>query len=296
MPKLVGTSTRVVEIDGVMTIHELAGNVASRDDTLSIAKVTVSQPTAEPWLTLDYDEWICVLSGRLELHSSGSVLTVRAGETAFVAQGERFRPVFPVGGTEYIPVCLPAFKPERCLREEEGVSEVSNKLRELHSAAGVSGSTGTTTAAAAAQNNDEDSTTTDQLYHMCQASLWNDALVSRTAYFPPTFETDGHFTHATAVPARLLATANHFYTHVAGDWLCVELSQTALHQIGIATRFEEPKPVGATATDPQWTDEWQCPHIFGGIPAFLPGVVKQTYQMKRDDQGNFLSIEGLTDR
>lgn len=30
------------------------------------------------------------------------------------------------------------------------------------------------------------------------------------AYFPPTFASDG-FTHATAVPSRLLDVANHFY-------------------------------------------------------------------------------------
>ena len=41
--------------------------------------------------------------------------------------------------TEDIPVCLPAFKPERCLREEEGVSDVSIVLMKgSASAMGVS--------------------------------------------------------------------------------------------------------------------------------------------------------------
>ena len=175
MPKLVGKATRVVEAGG-LAIDELAGNVASRgDDTLSIARVVVSQaPSSEPWLTLDYDEWICVLKGAVELHhfpepassssaTAATVLTVQAGETCFVAKGERFRPVFPVADTEYVAVCLPAFKPERCQREEEegAVSEVSTKLRELHnSSSSTPVATTTCTSAPAAAG--------DQLYHMCQ--------------------------------------------------------------------------------------------------------------------------------
>jgi hypothetical protein len=50
---------------------------------------------------LDYDEWIAVIKGTVELHHSQNdndgqvqVLTAHAGETVFVAKGERFRPVF----------------------------------------------------------------------------------------------------------------------------------------------------------------------------------------------------------
>ena len=121
MPTIIGKSVTVVESeDGALIIEELAGNVATRDDTLSIATVTVSKPTREPWLTLDYDEWICVTSGKIVLHyEQDKVLEVNKGQTVFVGKGERFQPVFPVGGTSYIPVCLPAFRPDRCIREEE---------------------------------------------------------------------------------------------------------------------------------------------------------------------------------
>ena len=127
---------------------------------------------------------------------------------------------------------------------------------------------------------------------MCQKSLWEAALKAKEAYYPPTFVQDGNFTHATAVPQRLVETANHFYTQSPGDWICVEMSQSALQKVGIVTLFENPKPVGETAVGSTWS-EWRCPHIFGGIPAFLPGVVQRTYAMKRDENGNFLSIEGL---
>lgn len=284
MPKLVGLSTCVVDHNGIR-IDELAGNVASKEDTLSVARVTVSEPCSEPWLTLDYDEWICCLKGKMDLHygDEGKFLEVKAGETCFIAKGERFQPVFPEPGTEYIPVCIPAFKPERCHREEEGVSAVSLRLRELHGNAKSTGEASPTNA----------TTDTDKLYHMCQKSLWESALASGKAYFPPTFAEDGNFTHATAVPARLIETANHFYTAVVGDWICVEMSKQALENVGIVTVFENPKPVGETDVGSTWS-EWRCPHIFGGIPAFLPGVVHGTYPMKRDDKGTFLLIEGLT--
>ena len=62
---------------------ELAGNIASKSDRISIAFVKASAGTAgavalhgewlntmrlrtlaEPWLTLHYDEWICVMKAR----------------------------------------------------------------------------------------------------------------------------------------------------------------------------------------------------------------------------------------
>ncbi|KAG7359814.1 mannose-6-phosphate isomerase [Nitzschia inconspicua] len=282
MPKIIGKSVTVVQ-DGGLCIDEFAGNVATKDDTLSIARVVVSKPASEPWLTLDYDEWLCVVRGEIELHyGDGEILTVKAGETCMISKGERFRPVFPVGDTEYIPVCLPAFKPERCHREEEGVSETSKKLRDLHSNGAVPPCSSSSVV------ND-----VDRLFHMCQKASWEAAVASGEAYFPPTFEADGGFTHATAVAERLIETANHFYTSSQGDWICLELSKEALKKVGIITRFEEAKPVGGTATGTQWSS-WVCPHVFGGIPTQLSGIVTNIYPMKRDSEGTFLSIEGVS--
>jgi len=296
MPKIIGKSQTVVSHDG-LTIDELAGNVATSSDTLSIAHVHVTHPTAEPWLTLDYDEWICVTHGLIELHyetegQGMQVLTVQKGETVFVEKGERFRPMFPQGDTSYIPVCLPAFRPDRCLREEEeGASDVTKKLRELHGMEGGS------------EKKDEeeepvqtDVPTKDILYHMCQKSKWEEAVSSGKAYFPPTFEEDGQFTHATAVPARLITTANHFYTQTTGEWMCLQLSRSALTNVGIVTKDEGALPVGEQSTSEEWEDKgWICPHIYGGIPTMSSlGVVTKTYKMIRDEEGIFLNIEHLT--
>jgi uncharacterized protein (DUF952 family) len=298
-PKVIGKSTRVVDSDG-LTIDEFAGNVGSQQDTMSLALVRVSKPCSEPWLTLDYDEWIGVLKGVIEFHyvdeSSGTETKVvaKAGETVFVGKGERFRPVFPEGGTEYIPVCIPAFKPERCQREEEGgfnTSVVAQRLQKLHMES--------STPKPDSMNNSaqEADSQPDTLYHMCQKDLWDSAVKSGKAYFPPTFEKDGNFTHATAVPERLLDTANHFYTSSSGAWICLQLSAQQLKDsCGIITTFEEPKPVGEQEVQEDWTSsQWVCPHIYGGIPVSIPGIVTHTYEMKRDEMGNFLSIVGLTD-
>jgi len=288
MPKLIGKAVRVVEHDG-LAIDECAGNVATNEDTLSIAHVTVAKPTAEPWLTLHYDEWLCVRKGSLELCSEGAngktVLKVHAGETAFVAKGERFRPIIAEADTEYIAVCSPAFKPERCIREEEeGTSDVSTRLKDLHSS-----DADASTAGVPAENHDDITT----LYHMCQKSLWEDVSKSGEAYFPPTFEKDGMFTHATAVPSRLIETGNHFYTSVTGEWICLQLDRSALHKLGIRTIFEEAKPVGEIKDNDHWN--WICPHIYGGIPTSVDGVVTKIFDIQRNDDGKFLSINGLTD-
>ena len=288
MPKILGKAVRVVEHDG-LTIDEFVGNVGSNDDSVSIAHVKVSEPASEPWLTLDYEEWICVLKGKMDLYSpSGEVITVNAGETAFIDRGERFRPVFPVADTEYIPVCRPAFSPERCIREEEGVSDVSAKLKELHQPKEP------TTVLPAVVVDASKYDDVEKLYHMCQKALWDEAVASGKAYFPPTFKDDGMFTHATAVPQRLVTTANHFYTATEGDWICLELSRSALESLGIQTVFEEAKPVGAIATADSF-DTWVCPHIYGGLPAQIDGIVTNVFAMTRLEDGTFVGIAGLSE-
>merc|ERR1719445_77779 len=291
MPRILGKSNTVVVIDG-LKIDELAGNVASSEDTLSIAYVTISEPTSEPWLTIEYDEWICVRKGKvsLEFQNKNGVketLEVNTGETCFVAKGERFRPLFPVAPTEYIPVCFPAFRPGRCHRDDgKEASDVTLKLRELH------GSDNESSSIQCKPMENE-----DILYHMCEKKLWEEAVASKKAYYPPTFEVDGFFTHATAVPQRLIETANHFYTKTKGDWISLQLSRSALKDVGIITKDEEGLPVGEQAISENWkTNKWVCPHIYGGIPTNENlSVLTNTFSMARNEKGQFLRITDLTD-
>jgi uncharacterized protein (DUF952 family) len=306
MPKIVGKSTRVVETDG-FTIDEYAGNVGSNDDTMSLAVVKVSKPYSEPWLTLDYDEWIAVIKGKVDCHvmdeatqTETKAVSAVAGETIFIEKGQRFKPVFPVADTEYIPVCIPAFKPERCKREEEGRDEdeekqITERLAELHTAQEEPSGKDDQDAADKASC---DNYNNCALYHMCEKSLWKAAVDSDAAYFAPTFQQDGGFTHASFVPEKLIETANHFYTSSKDDWICLKLcSATVLkNKCGIVTVFEEAKGVGTTGTKVEWSDN-VFPHIYAGIPVSIPGIVIEVYPMKRDaTNGEFLSITGLTDQ
>jgi hypothetical protein len=217
---------------------------------------------------------MCVTKGRVIFDlGDGTSVEAKAGETVVVEKGTRFQPIFPEAGAEYIPVCLPAFKPERCIREEEGVSDVAKKLADLH------GSPDAPPAAPPAE----------VLYHMCEKALWEAAKASGGAYFPPTFAQDG-FTHATAVPSRLVTTANHFYQDSVGDWVCLQFKRsTLLKTCGIVTRDEEAMPVGDKAVGDEW-GKWVCPHVVGGIPV---GAVDFEFAMVRDGP-KFLAIEGLT--
>ena len=130
---VVGKATNVVKTDS-FAIDECAGNVATKDDRMSLARVWVSQPGQEPWLTIGSDEWIYCCSGRLVFGlPDGSTVELKAGETALVDKGTRFQPRFPEAGTSYIPVCIPAFRPDRCVREEASCcSGVAKRLAALH--------------------------------------------------------------------------------------------------------------------------------------------------------------------
>ena len=267
---VVGKATNVVKTDS-FAIDECAGNVATKDDRMSLARVWVSQPGQEPWLTLGYDEWIYCCSGRLVFGlPDGSTVELKAGETALVDKGTRFQPRFPEAGTSYIPVCIPAFRPDRCVREEGSCSDVAKRLAALHT------------------TKVEDAP--EVLYHMCEQPRWEAAKASGEAYFPPTFEEEG-FTHATGVPSRLIETANHFYQDSEAPWVCLCFSRTALRKkCGITVRDERAMPVGSKAVGENWQD-WICPHVVGGIP---PLVVDAVFPMTRDGS-KFVSIDGVTD-
>jgi len=306
MIKIIGKSVRVVETDG-FSVDEYAGNVASKDDTMSLAVVKVSKPYSEPWLTLEYDEWIAVIRGKVDCHvvdeatqTEIKAVSAVAGETIFIEKGQRFKPVFPVADTEYVPVCIPAFKPERCKREdEEGrdkdeEEKITERLRELHTQETTSESNNDTSVGETESTSDYEN---GVLYHMCEEPTWKAAVESGEAYFPPTFKQDGGFTHATFVAENLIETANHFYTSSKEDWICLQLcsAKTLKNKCGIVTKFEEAKAVGATAVDDEWKSQ-VFPHIYGGIPVSIPGIVTKVYPMKRDPtNGRFISITGLTE-
>ena len=128
------------------------------------------------------------------------------------------------------------------------------------------------------------------LFHLIQADLWQAALDGDTTYFPPTYEQDG-FTHATANPELLLNVANHFYTEVPGEWLCLKMTVDSLKAAGIEVIFEGTAPVGDKEADFPGTEDELFPHVLGGIH---PSAVLEVHTVTRADDGTFLSVEGVT--
>ena len=53
------------------------------------------------------------------------------------------------------------------------------------------------------------------VFHLVQATLWDQTIASEGTYYPPTYEVDG-FTHGSSNPQKLLTVANHFYPDVPG--------------------------------------------------------------------------------
>jgi len=289
LPLSVAGHHQIVVDAPLLTINELAGNVATKEDTLSIALVKASKGSDEPWLNLKFDEWICVLKGQVvyevQEHPNAPLHKVeaKAGQTVRIQKNTRCKPTFPVD-TEYIPVCIPAFRPDRCVRENEGQEheQISDNLKKLHGQ----------TEPVVVQNvpSQVNEKSPEILYHMLTLQEWEDAKASGYAYYPKTYEQDGYFTHATGVPSRLVETANHFYQDVAGDWICLEFTRDSLKRSGIHVRDEEAAPVGDKAVNSEWVENWICPHIIGGIPC---GIVDKIYKMERDGK-RFVKIVGLT--
>ena len=128
------------------------------------------------------------------------------------------------------------------------------------------------------------------VFHLVQATLWDQNIASDGTYYPPTYEVDG-FTHGTSNPQKLLSVANHFYPDVQGDWYCLRMTVGSLKTSGVETVYEGTAPVGDIQPDFEGAGDELFPHIHGGLKAF---AVLEAHKVNRADDGAFLSIEGIT--
>eukprot|EP00315_Gephyrocapsa_oceanica_P012381 CAMPEP_0185289702 /NCGR_PEP_ID=MMETSP1363-20130426/4046_1 /TAXON_ID=38817 /ORGANISM="Gephyrocapsa oceanica, Strain RCC1303" /LENGTH=187 /DNA_ID=CAMNT_0027885599 /DNA_START=87 /DNA_END=651 /DNA_ORIENTATION=+ len=125
-----------------LTITEYVGRVASADSACSACVATVRSATKELPQCPSFDEFVLVLEGEVHI-MHGANLTecaiVRAGEGLVLRKHTRVQWVWP-GPCKYVPICLPAFSPSNCGREETfggpaAKTEASmDRLRELHAA------------------------------------------------------------------------------------------------------------------------------------------------------------------
>ena len=108
-------------------------NVSTESDEFSVARVSVSDATSEPWLTLGYDEWMCVLEREVTFDLSDGSSIVTGWRNCILA---RDASALFTAGTQYIPICVPSFRPDRCLREDQNDDDaaVAARLQKLHAA------------------------------------------------------------------------------------------------------------------------------------------------------------------
>lgn len=261
MPRLVKAPTTVVETKDVKIDEYFGGASCNPMGDISFAHVKAGAGWAEEWQAPAFDEYTLVLKGCITIESTHSPpLKVGAGQAVFLAKGERVRWVF-TEPAEYVPICLPAFSPDNCFREE-GPS-AKPPVHDKHV----------------------------DIYHLVQKKLWEACKASGQTYYPPTYEQDG-FTHATADPSKLLTVANYFYQDVEGDWLCLKMTRATLAAAQITLKFEDPSPVGnKKALTAAESGGERFPHLYGGIPS--AGVVVQEYVVYRGSSGEYLTIDGL---
>jgi uncharacterized protein (DUF952 family) len=128
------------------------------------------------------------------------------------------------------------------------------------------------------------------VFHLVQATLWDQNIASDGTYYPPTYKVDG-FTHGTSNPQKLLNVANHFYPDVEGDWYCLRMTVESLKTSGVETVYEGTAPVGDIQPDFEGAGDELFPHIHGGLRA---SAVLEAHKVNRAEDGAFLSIEGIT--
>lgn len=98
-------------------IEEYIGQVNSGTSDVSIAKMTSPAGWVEPGQKPEFNEYILVLNGSLNVKTDEEILTIHAGEAVMVEAGNWVQYSTP-GGAEYIAVCSPAFSPDTVHRDE----------------------------------------------------------------------------------------------------------------------------------------------------------------------------------
>lgn len=100
-------------------IEEFIGNVNSKTNSVSIAKMTSPCGWVEPGQRPEFDEYTVVLRGMLRVTAKNSTFDVNAGQSIITNKGEWVQYSTPGSeGAEYIAVCLPAFSSEIVHRDE----------------------------------------------------------------------------------------------------------------------------------------------------------------------------------
>ena len=103
-------------------IEEYVGRVATRSNTVSIARIVCPPGWMENGQQPEFAETKVVLKGKIQVEHKEGRLEVQTGQAVTCHPGEWVRYSTPEGA-EYLAVCVPAFSPQTVHRDPD-VSEV----------------------------------------------------------------------------------------------------------------------------------------------------------------------------
>jgi len=121
MPTLI-TQPSIIPPVGIKPklIEEYAGRVATKNETVSIARIVCSPGWSENGQQPEFTETKVVLKGMIQVEHKHGVLDVQAGQAVTSYPGEWVRYSTPgEEGAEYIAVCVPAFSPATVHRDAD---------------------------------------------------------------------------------------------------------------------------------------------------------------------------------
>ena len=121
MPTLI-TQPSIIAHVGIKPklIEEYAGLVATKNKTVSIARIVCPPGWAENGQQPEFAETKVVLKGMIQVEHKQGVLEVQAGQAVTSHPGEWVRYSTPGDqGAEYLAVCVPAFSPQTVHRDPD---------------------------------------------------------------------------------------------------------------------------------------------------------------------------------
>lgn len=121
MPQIIESPTIIESVGNKpKRIEEYVGQVNSKHEDVSVARMISPGGWVEPGQTPAFKEVTLVLKGRLHVEFEGGQCDIRQGQAIVTNPGEWVRYSTPdETGAEYVAVCLPAFAPDTVHRDTE---------------------------------------------------------------------------------------------------------------------------------------------------------------------------------
>jgi quercetin dioxygenase-like cupin family protein len=111
MAKLI-TKPAIIQTAGT-PVEEIIGRLSTKTAEISIARMHSRKGWVQPGQIREFNEYILVFKGALQVKTRHKELIVRAGQAVIVNAGEWVSYSTPeAGGARYLAMCVPAYSPK----------------------------------------------------------------------------------------------------------------------------------------------------------------------------------------